>query len=71
MSAEMIVAMATPKFTDTFVMTGSSRAIHPAFLSSQEKRPTPLDSAVVMDTMESAVSLLGPMVRGTPRSSRG
>lgn len=71
MSAEMIMEMVTPKFTEIVELTGSSRASHPAFLSSKEKWPAPLDSAVVMDTMGRSAFLLGPMVRGTPRSSQG
>ena len=58
------------EFIETFVLTGGNTVSHPAFLSGEEKWPTTLESAVVMDTMESSAGLLGPTVRGTPRSSQ-
>lgn len=71
MPAAMVMGMGAPEFTETFALTGSNRVSHPEFLSGKEKRPPTLQSAVVMDTMESSAGLLGPTVKRTPRSSQG
>lgn len=70
MPADMIMGLGDTEFIETFVLTGGNTVSHPAFLSGEEKWPTTLESAVVMDTMESSAGLLGPTVRGTPRSSQ-
>lgn len=41
----------TPELKETFMLTGSNRVSHAAFLGGKEKWPMTLESAVVMDTM--------------------